>query len=72
MSAYADRFAFVKNDYLVGVLNGAYSLRDYHYRFVALFLQKRPAERRICLEVKSGKAVVENVKLRVLYNGAGN
>ena len=72
MLAKADHLSFVEHDNLVGVLDGADALGDDEHSGVLCLLGQSLAQRRIGFKVQSGEAVVEDVKLRLFDQSAGN
>ena len=72
MSALAHQPAVVQHQDLIGVEDGGNALcHDDHGGVVGLLLQ-RTAQGDIRLVVKGGEAVVEQIDLRLLGNGAGD
>ena len=62
--------AAVHNDYLVGVLDRGYTLRDDYFRGIGYLLGKRAANKRVGLGINCARGVVENEYLRLFEQGA--
>lgn len=70
MGADADRFTLVQYDDFLRMENGAYALRDDEHGGAPGLLREGLTQRRVRLEVKRGKAVVEYVQLRLFHQCA--
>ena len=72
MGAAVHQRAAVHDENHIAVHGGGHPLGDDQLGLPCKIPVQGGAELRFRQEVQRGKAVVENVKLRVLYNGAGN
>ena len=72
MLSDSHRLAFVQDDNVVCMEDGADSLRNNHNGSILCFRDQCFSQRRICFEIESRKAIVKNIKFRLLHQGTGD